>query len=271
MKPCLNQNTLKTTPTETFLEIARKAEFDAVELTMSTVTPIIEKNSIIELKRSIEDNGLTVASINGPENFNLLTEEAFATLLTQTRKVASAILEIECNLLIPVPSINKNQQSREAIITQAAQSLNSLSEACGERINLGLEFLGEKRCSINNLKTAEEVIDAVAKTNVGLVLDTFHMHLSNTAFSELSNIQKHRIFLVHINDSEEGDTKILTDANRLLPGDGVMHLEDLKTSLARVQYNGFLSLELFKESYWKQDPLKVAQIGRESIRRTFGI
>ena len=30
MKPCLNQNTLRTTPTETFLEVARRAGFDAV-------------------------------------------------------------------------------------------------------------------------------------------------------------------------------------------------------------------------------------------------
>jgi 2-keto-myo-inositol isomerase len=270
MKPCLNQNTLRT-PTETFLQIARKTEFDAVELTMGKVEAIIEKGAIAKLKRSIEDNGLIVASINGPEHFNLLAEEEFTALLRRCRKLASAAREIGCNLLVPVPSAIKNQESRHNIVSQAAQSLCRLAETCGEDINLGLEFLGERGCSINDLQTAVEVINTVARRNVGLVVDTFHMHLSKIAFSELAKIRNDRVFLVHVNDSEGGETDELTDANRLFPGDGVMDLRDLKASLERLGYDGFVSLELFRPSYWQQDQEKIARTGRESLRRVFGV
>jgi predicted xylose isomerase-like sugar epimerase len=118
MKPCLNQNTLRTTATETFLEVARRAGFDAVELTMSKVEPIIERGSITELKRAVEDNGLIVASVNGPENFNLLAEQEFTSLLSRTRKLAMASREIGCILLVPVPSAVKNHPSRDTIVTQ---------------------------------------------------------------------------------------------------------------------------------------------------------
>ena len=171
----------------------------------------------------------------------------------------------------PVPSALKNQPSRHTIVTQAAQSLNRLSETSGEDIRLGLEFLGEQGCSINDLQTAVDVINAVAKRNVGLVLDSFHMHLSNTAFSAVAKVQSDRIFLVHVNDSEGGDVKNLTDANRLLPGEGVIDLHELKVSLVRAEYNGFLSLELFRSSYWQQDPLEVARLCRESLKRTFEV
>jgi len=271
MKPCLNQNTLRTTPTEAFLEVARRAEFDAIELTMGEVEPIIEKGAITQLKKKIEDNGLTVASINGPEKFNLLTEEEFGTLLSRTKKVAMASIEIGCTLLVPVPSPFKDHASVDTVVTQATQSLNGLTEVCGSDICLGLEFLGEERCSINTLNAAVKVINSVAKHNVGLVVDSFHMHLSKTALSELAHIQSNRLFLVHVNDSEAGDPRKLTDANRLLPGDGVMKLQDLKQSLVRIGYDGFLSLELFKPSYWQQDPQQVAKICRESLKHVFEV
>jgi len=271
MKPCLNQNTLKTTPTEAFLEAARRAEFDAVELTMGMIEPIIEKGAITQLKRKIEDNGLTVASINGPERFNLLAEKEFATLLSRTEKVAAASREIGCTLLVPVPSPLKDHASVDTIVTQAAQSLNKLTEVCGKEMCLGLEFLGEEKCSINTLNTAVKVINSMSKHNVGLVVDSFHMHLSKIMFSELVQIQSNRLFLVHVNDSEAGDPRELTDANRLLPGDGVMNLQDLRLSLVQMGYDGFLSLELFKPSYWQQDPQQVAKICRESLKRVFGV
>jgi len=271
MKPCLNQNTLRTTATEAFLQVARRAEFDAVELTMGMVEPIIEKNAVSQLKRKIEDNGLTVASINGPENFNLLTEQEFETLLSRIRKLATASREIGCNLLVPVPCVLKGAASRQSIVTKTAHSLTKLSEICEEDMRFGLEFLGQQECSINNLDTAVEVIDLVAKRNVGLVIDSFHMHLSRTGFSELAKIARDRLFLVHVNDSEKGDASKLSDANRVLPGEGVTDLLEFRTSLARTGYDGFVSLELFRESYWKQDPDEVAKIGRESLRRVFGV
>jgi len=271
MKSCLNQNTLRTTATDTFLRAARRAEFDAVELTMGMVEPIIDKGVISQLKRTIEDNGLAVASINGPENFNLLAEQEFERLLSRIRKLAMASREIGCNLLVPVPSVLKDHASRQRIVTQTAQSLKKLSETCGEDIRLGLEFLGQQECSVNNLDTAVETISLLAKRNVGLVVDSFHMHLSGTAFSELAKIQGDRIFLVHVNDSEKGDRSKLSDANRVLPGEGIMDLPEFKASLTRVGYDAFVSLELFRKSYWEQDPDEVAKIGRESLRRVFGV
>ncbi len=271
MKACLNQNTLRTTPTENFLQIARRADFDAVELTWTNVEAFIETSAINELKEKIEDQGLTVASVNGPEKFNLLDEEAFSKLLGRTRRLAGACREIGCNLLVPVPSLVQTPKSIKTILADAARSLDALAEVVGEDIKLGLEFLGMQTCSINDLQTATKVIDLVTKRNVGLVLDSFHMHLSKTAFSQVQKIKGNTIFLVHVDDSEVGDVEILTDANRLLPGEGVLNLHEFRTSLSRVGYDGFLSLELFRPSFWQQDAGEIAKQGRESLRRVFEI
>ena len=237
---------------------------------MDKVELIIEEGEVGKLKENIQQQGLVVASINGPENFNLLQDDEFSIVLERTRKLASAATELGCNLLVPVPSARKKPNSKE-IVQECAHAFNSLAEACGKNVRVGLEFLGMAECSINNLATANEVVNEISRENVGLVIDSFHMHLSETAFTEIAKIRENRVFLVHVNDSEEGDTKKLTDANRLFPGEGVIDLTAFKTNLAGARYDGYISLELLRPSYWERDPRQIASAGRESLKRTFGI
>ncbi len=253
-----------------FLEIARKADFDAVELTFDKVEPTIEGKGVDKLGRDIEEHGLVVASINGPENFNLLTKEEFSNLTKRAHDLAMAAPKIGCNLLVPVPSNVRSQKTNE-VVSEAASALSNLAETCGSSIKLGLEFLGIPMCSINNLGTAAEVVREVGKPNIGLVIDSFHMHLSRTAFSEIARLPRERIFMVHVNDSEEGNVGNLTDANRLFPGQGVIDLNQFKAVLENTAYGGFLSLEVLRPDYWHQDPEKIARTGRESLRSVFGI
>jgi 2-keto-myo-inositol isomerase len=269
MKACLNQDTLRTTPTETFIQIARKAGFDAIELTIDKVEPIIAKGSLESLREEIAEQELAVASINGPENFNLLSDAEFQSTLSQTRDLASAAKEIGCDLLVPVPAPMKPGLSRTATISQTVEALTRLADVCGE-IKLGLEFLGMHECSVNNLETAVEVTSRVGRPNVGLVIDSFHMYVSESPFTEIAaNIQK--TFIVHVNDSEPGSLRTLTDANRVFPGEGSINLTELRQVLETSGYDGFISLELLRPAYWEEDPERIAKKGRECLKRAFGI
>jgi len=271
MKPCLNQDTLKSTPTEAFIRIAKKTGFGAIELAQDKVESILARNSLKALANQIEGNQLTVASIMGPENFNLLNQQEFSEICERSRKLAQAARELNCNLLEPVPSPMRSGLSDDEAHSKTVESLTQLAEACGDDINLGLEFLGMKECSVNNLKDALEIVKAVNRKNVGLVLDSFHIYLSGSQLNEMKEEDRSRIFIVHVNDSEPGDRSKLQDANRLYPGQGVIDLKGLATQLSKLEYDGFLSLELLRPSYWEEDPEKVAVTGRESLRKVFGI
>jgi 2-keto-myo-inositol isomerase len=265
----LNQDTLRTTPTDTFLKIARKTGFQAVELTIDKVEPIIAKGALDELRRQIQTERLDVASINGPENFNLLSDGNFQSILNRSKKLASAAQQIGCNLLVPVPSTATPGLSKIEIISQTVEALRRLAEVCGDDVNLGLEFLGMRSCSINKLETAAEVIRQVRRPNVGLVVDSFHMHASGSSFSEITGIID-KILLIHVNDSEPGNLESLTDANRVFPGEGTIDLRRFRQVLRENGYDGYVSLELLKPAYWQEDPEKIARKGRESLERIFG-
>jgi len=271
MIPCLNQDTIRTTPTDSFISIAKKTGFEAIELTWDKVESASAHSTLKRLNTEIERQGLTVASINGPENFNLLSPKQFSKVKDRTRKLAEAARELHCNLLAPVPSPLTNPLSESEVLTQTTESVSQMAEVCGNDIKLGLEFLGMADCSVSSLKTAMEIVKTVNRKNVGLTLDSFHLYLSRSRLLDIESLGSDRVFMVHVNDSEPRDLRLLNDSNRVFPGQGVIDLQQLVKDLAKIQYDGYMSLELLRPSYWEDDPEKIAAIGRESLRRVFGI
>ncbi|HYW00235.1 MAG TPA: hypothetical protein VE862_02125, partial [Candidatus Acidoferrum sp.] len=67
MKPCLNQDTLRKTPFDKFLSIAKRTGFDAIEFTVDKIDPILETDETMKLRTKIDEERLKAASINGPE------------------------------------------------------------------------------------------------------------------------------------------------------------------------------------------------------------
>jgi 2-keto-myo-inositol isomerase len=50
----------------------------------------------------------------------------------------------------------------------------------------------------------------------------------------------------------------ITDGHRLYPGDGVVPLQDILGAVRATGWDGVLSVELFREEYWRLNPLTVA-------------
>ena len=59
----------------------------------------------------------------------------------------------------------------------------------------------------------------------------------------------------------------LQDKDRVYPGDGVAPLKQVLTHLNNMSGEKILSLELFNQDYWKQDPLTVAKTGLEKMKK----
>jgi len=238
---------------------------------MDKVESMLKERRLRSVTRQLHQEGLHVASINGPENFNLLSDRAFSEILERTDRIVQAAREFDCGLLIPVPTISENTVTEQTSIARTASALSRMAERYGEEIKLGLEFLGMKQCSINNLHAALATVESVDKPNVGLVLDSFHLYLSGSETSDVGHLNPRQVFLVHVNDAEAGDRRRLTDANRLFPGEGVIDLNEFNSELRKIGYDNRVSLELLRPAYWEQDAEQVAAKGRESLRRTFEI
>jgi 2-keto-myo-inositol isomerase len=270
MRAALSEYTVVTTPKEKFIESAQKAGFPSIEFSWKTVVEAFRRGEVGDLARMVKAHDLTVCSINGPDSMSPVPGDEFEKLLLESKDVAAAARILECDLLLPSACPVKDALPSDAVMGQAVEFVDRLAETCGEDIRLGYEFVGLRSFGIKDLKTARELVRRVGRKNVGIVVDAFHMYLQKTPFSEVAEMEKRELFLVHVNDSQPGAIETLTDADRVYPGHGVMRLGELRSSLNDIGYRGFLCLELFNRSYWKDDPEVVAQTSRRSISDAFG-
>jgi 2-keto-myo-inositol isomerase len=139
--------------------------------------------------------------------------------------------------------------------------LRAMSDVAGE-VGLAFEFLGKPGCSVPTLDMAIEIVGAVDRANVGMVIDTFHFPAGGSVFADLDRVPIDRLFVVHLNGCEDRRREELTDAHRLYPGEGVIPSAEILSRLQARGYDGVVSIEIFRPEYWAQDPREVARTAK---------
>lgn len=132
-------------------------------------------------------------------------------------------------------------------------------------INVCFEFLGFKSRCIRTLEEAWHVVRGLASDRIHLVIDTFHFYVGGSSLDSLEQTPTQRISIVHINDVEQKPREKLLDGDRVLPGEGITNPRLLTDRLKMRGYVGPLSVELFREDYWEQNPLSIARKARQSL------
>jgi 2-keto-myo-inositol isomerase len=135
----------------------------------------------------------------------------------------------------------------------------------GSGRQVAFEFLGFHDCPVNTPALAGEVVDQVDE--IDLVLDSCHWHASGGGSLEAFPCKQ--IAMVHLNDAPAKPPREIEDADRVLPGEGVIRLADLVRELQRRGYRGPYSLETFNPAYWKEPPDDVARRGKTALDRLF--
>ena len=132
------------------------------------------------------------------------------------------------------------------------------------QIKLSFEFLGFGWCSVRTPRAAFEIIQKVDRDNIGLTIDAAHFYGGGGLMSELDQLDPRRIFAFHLDDLEDTPKEAIRDGTRLLPGLGVVPLDDICARLKRIGYDGPCSIELFRPEYWNWDPQELAIKAREA-------
>src|SRR5436190_297053 len=116
-------------------------------------------------------------------------------------------------------------------------------------------------------RLASEIVDRVGRPNVGLVIDSFHFYAGGSTIESIDAVDPARLFVFHINDAEDLPREMLEDRHRLLPGLGILPLEQIVAALRRIGYDRVTSVEIFRPEYWERDPFVLAREARAAVER----
>ena len=61
--------------------------------------------------------------------------------------------------------------------------------------------------------------------------------------------------------------ELMTDADRVFPGEGDFRLTPIMERLRAIDYRGALSLELMNPTLWKSKPTQVVELGVTALQR----
>ncbi|MFO1092656.1 MAG: sugar phosphate isomerase/epimerase [Planctomycetaceae bacterium] len=112
-----------------------------------------------------------------------------------------------------------------------------------------------------------QVLNGADHLDATVVIDPFHDFRGGSNHEAIARLRPEQIAISHFNDSPgQPAAHLQGDADRVLPGDGVVDLRRYVALLKQIDYNRFLSLELFREDLWQRDPLDVARLGLEKMR-----
>jgi len=215
--------------------------------------------------------GVEALSVNALEDATLATGQDLQARLSRMRVLCEWAAALGAPYVVAVPSFLPPagiQDAEVRIRTEAAlRALSGVAAPLG--VQVGFEFLGPPTCSVRTLRAARRVIEDIDDPHVGLVLDAFHFYTGGSRLEDLDGIDPTRLFIVHLDDAEPGEPGALTDAQRLLPGDGVLPLRALVARLQMRGFQGAYSLELFRPEYWTWDPVELARRGLDGMHRLF--
>ncbi len=144
-------------------------------------------------------------------------------------------------------------------LTQAAQW------AAGFGVTLALEFRGAD-AFCNNLDTSLTLVAECGEPNVGVALDAFHYHKGPSKSEDLARLTRENLAHVQFCDVAGVPRELMTDSDRVLPGEGDFHLQPIVDRLKAIGYAGAVSLELMNPLLWKCKPSQVIELGLAALR-----
>src|SRR5215510_15115545 len=269
MKLALNGATTMRADLATDLHAAKAAGFDYLEIWAAKLRAFLKERSVAELKDLFAESGLSPLSINSIEHITFRDHHAYDGIKRECEELSSIAAAVGCPCIVVVPGpLPKGGATRENVI---AESIKVLTELCdisaAHNVALAFEFLGQPDCSVPTLDLAAEIVREVNRNDLGIVIDSFHFYAGNSTCDMIEGLDPDLIQIFHINDAEDLPRQQLEDRHRLLPGLGILPLQEMLSSFRKIGYDKVSSVEIFRPEYWERDPFELARDAHTATER----
>jgi sugar phosphate isomerase/epimerase len=251
------------------VRIAAEAGFEGIELWVKDIQTHLEQGGTIkDLKTYLSDTGVSlvnaIAFFPWADADETVREQGFAQAEREMRMLAGL-----GRLAVAAPPFG--DVSGMTLPAMAEQFARLAAVARGIGIEPYLEFWGRAK-KLSRLSEALFVAMESGLPDVKILVDPFHMYTGGSALQSLRYVNGANIGIVHVNDYPAVPVREqIADRDRVFPGAGIGPTEELAALLYRAGYRGYLSLEVFAESYGEESALEVARRGRAAIVNAYRV
>lgn len=244
------------------IDVLSKIGYDGIEIVVDLPHAFLpmENSKIIELKNSIKNNNLQITNLNsntvagyGDSKYSPF-EPSLSNIHDKLRdwriEYTKKSIDFACSLEAPSVSVTSgilNEKNISDEINHFTTSLSVISEYAEKKnILIGIEY--EPYLLISN---SEDVWNLIYKDfkNIGLNLDTCHAAVLNENIPEIIKKFNKKIFHTHISDCKNNVHF------HLIPGLGEINFTEIYQSLKKINYDGFLTAELYT---YADNPIEAA-------------
>ena len=237
------------------IEIAAKTGYEAVELWHKDVQMFLnEGNKPSDLKNILDRYDLKVPSYKVMENWDDF----------QVMETAAEIGAKSCVVKV----VRDEHKGAIRSIERMADDYQQLIE---KGLRMGVEPALEFMALSPSYNKIDDVCDIMERVEGGkLVLDTWHLWRKDDAnFTKFpfQRINSNWISVVHFTDARKDiPRQVQLDGHRKMPGLGVLNLQRFLKMMNSINFNGYLSLNVYDQSLWDLDPTLVASRGFYNMR-----
>lgn len=249
------------------IDVARAAEFDAFEIGDDKFARHIAAGGTLdEVRDGLARAGVEPIAFTANEPLPLPRGTDDVAMFERSHQaLCERVAALGCTLLVVHPPLQLDHATPRIWRDTTTRTLASISRAAGEHgIRVALEFVGTRGSTVRTLADAREIATS-ASPPVGLVLDAFHFYAGASTWDMLEGLDSSEVALVRLTDSQSLPLERLTDANRVLPGEGVVPMRELLRQVESAGYRGTYSIHLARPDYWDWEPRRLARVALESV------
>ncbi len=239
-----------------------------IELRDNKLDQFLAQGSLDDVRRMLREAGVAAWTINAISRVGVDGAAGTARAVARCRELSRYARAIECPWVLVVPGPTEGRTDAQ-VMSDTVATLREMADAAAEfGISVAFEFMGFPWAAVRDVAGAWAVVQETNRPNLGIIVDTAHFYPGGSTLESIKQVDPERLVVLHINDVEDVPKPDITDGHRLYPGEGVIPLQDILGAVRATGWDGVLSVELFREEYWRQDPLAAA---REAKAKTLAV
>lgn len=212
----------------------------------------------------LRDTGMKISCFQLLRDYEGAPRSQVANRLGVIEQILDQVQLVGAETLILCSNTAADSSGEMDVVCEDLRRLGDVAQSRGIRI--AYEALGWGQW-FSDYRKAWHMLEHLNHPNVGIMLDSSHIGSLNLPFDFIRNIDVAKVFLAEIADLPitRLDNAEQSRFYRLLPGEGMLALEEFVCALDSIGYQGVYSLEVFNDHYRQMDPGIVARRAYASL------